>query len=145
MIEEVAPEIKQGLAAEMVNTGRESPKLARSAPKKKNKPMSKHEQDRKIEHLQGAMASFDKSGSRSQEPMPCKLIPHDHISNTNCNQLLNDKSQNPVVMKTLTQRRNKLPYPSSWAFPLTTSVLPFDAHPITFRLYYTSSVLVPTS
>lgn len=84
MIEEVAPEIKQGLAAAMNETTRDSPKLARPVPKKKNKPMSKHEQDRKLEHLQGAMANFDKSGSRSQEPMPCKSITHDLPTHTNC-------------------------------------------------------------
>ena len=46
---------------------------ARPPPKKKNKPMSKGEQERKIEQLKSAVQDFERQGSGSQEPLPSKL------------------------------------------------------------------------
>jgi bromodomain-containing factor 1 len=55
---------------------KESPRnhMAKPASKKKNKPMSKHEQERKIEQLKNSMQQFERQGSGSQEPvLPSKL------------------------------------------------------------------------
>lgn len=126
LIEEIAPEIKQGLAAAMQDTSRDSPKLARPAPKKKNKPMGKSEQDRKLEHLQGAIAGFEKSGSRSQEPMPCEYTSPRSACNANRQQPLNIKIQNPAVMTVPTLRRNKLLDPR--VGPILMTVIPLFQH-----------------
>jgi bromodomain-containing factor 1 len=45
-------------------------KLAKPPAKKKNKPMSKSEQERKIEQLEGTLETFQRHASGSQEPMP---------------------------------------------------------------------------
>jgi bromodomain-containing factor 1 len=45
---------------------RENPRaLAKPASKKKNKPMSKYEQERKIEQLKSSVQQFEKQGSHS--------------------------------------------------------------------------------
>jgi bromodomain-containing factor 1 len=45
-------------------------KLAKPPAKKKNKPMSKSEQERKIEQLAGTLQNFQRNASGSQEPLP---------------------------------------------------------------------------
>lgn len=47
-------------------------KLAKPPAKKKNKPMSKSEQERKIEQLAGTLENFQRNASDSQEPLPSK-------------------------------------------------------------------------
>ena len=55
--------------------------LARPPPKKKNKPMSKVEQERKIEQLKNSMQEFERHGSQSQsqEP-PATVLPSEYQS-----------------------------------------------------------------
>lgn len=49
--------------------------FAKPASKKKNKPMSKHEQERKIEQLKNTMQQLERQGSGSQEPvLPSKFL-----------------------------------------------------------------------
>jgi bromodomain-containing factor 1 len=43
--------------------------LAKPAQKKKNKPMSKNEQERNIEHLENLTAQFERQNSGSTEPI----------------------------------------------------------------------------
>jgi bromodomain-containing factor 1 len=40
---------------------------------KKNKPMNKHEQERKIEQLRELKAQLQRHGSGSQEPIPAEV------------------------------------------------------------------------
>lgn len=69
----VAPEINAGLKQSLLDQGRQSPQQARPAPKKKNKPMTKSEQERKLQEIQGTLATFKQAESQSQEPvMPSK-------------------------------------------------------------------------
>ena len=42
---------------------------AKPAPKKKNKPMSKNEQERNIQHLKNSVQAFERQGSGSQDPV----------------------------------------------------------------------------
>jgi bromodomain-containing factor 1 len=67
---EHAPEVEAGLR--QVQDERETPRAVAKPPqKKKNKPMSKSEQERKIEHLTRVQREFQqKQGSGSQEPVP---------------------------------------------------------------------------
>lgn len=55
---------------------KEAPRsLAKPPAKKKNKPMSKVEQERKIEYLKNSVQEFERHGSGSQEPViPSKLM-----------------------------------------------------------------------
>jgi bromodomain-containing factor 1 len=71
----VAPEINAGLKQSLLEQGRESPQAARPAPKKKNKPMTKSEQERKLEQIKGTLDTFKKANSQSQEPViPSKFL-----------------------------------------------------------------------
>jgi bromodomain-containing factor 1 len=45
---------------------------AKPAAKKKNKPMSKGEQERKIQLLENTIGDFERNSSASQEPVPSK-------------------------------------------------------------------------
>jgi bromodomain-containing factor 1 len=68
-----APEVEAEARAMMDEKEDEVPaKLAKPPAKKKNKPMSKSEQERKIEQLEGITAKFERQASGSQEPMPSK-------------------------------------------------------------------------
>jgi bromodomain-containing factor 1 len=77
LINKAHPNIRQALArkpeySNAVSTEPE-PKVKSSGlpPKaKKNKPMNKHEQERKIEQLRELKAQLQRHGSGSQEPMP---------------------------------------------------------------------------
>lgn len=63
-----APDVATNLKKAMAE--RDKPQaLAKPAPKKKNKPMSKFEQERKIEQLQKSVQQFERQGSGSQEPV----------------------------------------------------------------------------
>jgi bromodomain-containing factor 1 len=72
LVMKYAPEVEAGLRQSLMEQ-RESPRVARSAPKKKNKPMTKSEQERKLEQIKGTLDTFKKANSQSQEPvMPSK-------------------------------------------------------------------------
>ncbi|KAH8811825.1 hypothetical protein F5884DRAFT_291950 [Xylogone sp. PMI_703] len=63
-----APEVEAMVRKQMQE--KEAPRsLAKPPPKKKNKPMSKSEQERKIEHLKNSVQEFERHGSGSQEPV----------------------------------------------------------------------------
>ncbi|CAG8979150.1 hypothetical protein HYALB_00000284 [Hymenoscyphus albidus] len=63
MIMEHAPEVEATVRARFAE--REGPRtLAKPAPKKKNKPMSKHEQERNIQHLRKELQSFNQPSNR---------------------------------------------------------------------------------
>lgn len=49
--------------------------LAKPPSKKKNKPMSKSEQEQKIELLKQRQNEFERQASGSQEPVPSKFLP----------------------------------------------------------------------
>jgi len=68
LILKYAPEVEAEIKKSMME--KESPRtLAKPAPKKKNKPMSKTEQERKIEQLRNSMQEFERHNSGSQEPV----------------------------------------------------------------------------
>jgi len=68
LVTKYAPEVEQNLRKAMQE--KESPRaVAKPATKKKNKPMSKHEQERNIEKLRNQMEQFERQGSGSQEPV----------------------------------------------------------------------------
>ena len=73
LILQYAPDVEAAIKRQMME--KESPRtLAKPAPKKKNKPMSKTEQERKIEQLRNSMQEFERHNSGSQEPvLPSKL------------------------------------------------------------------------
>lgn len=73
LIQQYAPEVEAAIKKQMLE--KEAPRtLAKPAPKKKNKPMSKTEQERKIEQLRNSMQEFERHTSGSQEPvLPSKL------------------------------------------------------------------------
>ena len=73
LILQYAPDVEVAIKRQMME--KESPRtLAKPAPKKKNKPMSKTEQERKIEQLRNSMQEFERHNSGSQEPvLPSKL------------------------------------------------------------------------
>jgi len=63
-----APEVEATIKKQMRD--RESPRaVSKPAPKKKNKPMSKSEQESKIQQLQKTAAEFERQSSGSQEPV----------------------------------------------------------------------------
>ena len=65
------PEVEQEAKSMMEEKEEEVPaKLAKPPAKKKNKPMSKSEQERKIEELTRINSAFERQASGSQEPMP---------------------------------------------------------------------------
>lgn len=74
LIQKHAPEVEISIRKSMME--KEAPRtLAKPAPKKKNKPMSKTEQERKIEQLRNSMQEFERHNSGSQEPvLPSKLL-----------------------------------------------------------------------
>jgi bromodomain-containing factor 1 len=61
-------------AREMLDDQEEEapPKLAKPPAKKKNKPMTRTEQERKIEQLEGTLETFQRHASGSQEPIRSK-------------------------------------------------------------------------
>ncbi len=62
-----APEVEATIKKQMRE--RESPRaVAKPAPKKKNKPMSKSEQESKIAQLRQTALAFERHSSGSQEP-----------------------------------------------------------------------------
>jgi len=66
------PDIKVNLERQYAQ--RDAPRShAKPAPKKKNKPMNKYEQDQKIKQLEGTLQSFERHTSGSQEPLQCKI------------------------------------------------------------------------
>ncbi|PMD45257.1 Bromodomain-containing protein [Hyaloscypha variabilis F] len=76
LIMQYAPEVEATIKQQMRD--RESPRaVSKPAPKKKNKPMSKSEQESKIQQLQKTAAEFERQSSGSQEPvvMPSIIIP----------------------------------------------------------------------
>jgi len=74
LISSYAPEVEVEIRKQMME--KEPPRtLAKPAPKKKNKPMSKTEQERKIEQLKNSMQEFERHNSGSQEPvLPSKSM-----------------------------------------------------------------------
>lgn len=74
LIKTHTPDIERELRRQF--SERDAPRAqAKQAPKKKNKPMNKFEQDRKIEQLKNQMQTFERGNSNSQEPpLPCKFI-----------------------------------------------------------------------
>jgi bromodomain-containing factor 1 len=69
-----APEVDAEMRKQF--EARDTPReLAKPPSKKKNKPMSKSEQERKIELLKSREREFARQGSGSQEPvMPSKFL-----------------------------------------------------------------------
>jgi bromodomain-containing factor 1 len=68
LIMQYAPEVEATIKKQMRD--RESPRaVSKPAPKKKNKPMSKSEQESKIQQLQKTAAEFERQSSGSQEPV----------------------------------------------------------------------------
>lgn len=63
-----APEVEDEVRNSL---GQKEPprELAKPPPKKKNKPMGKNEQERKIAHLENTLGEFQRHGSGSQEPV----------------------------------------------------------------------------
>jgi bromodomain-containing factor 1 len=82
LIQQYAPDVEAAIKKQMME--KESPRtLAKPAPKKKNKPMSKTEQERKIEQLRNTMQEFERHNSGSQEPvlpskLPCAVL-YDYV------------------------------------------------------------------
>lgn len=74
LIKTHTPEVERELRRQFQE--RDAPRVpTKQAPKKKNKPMNKFEQDRKIEQLKNQMQTFERGNSNSQEPpLPCKLL-----------------------------------------------------------------------
>ncbi|KAJ8109205.1 hypothetical protein ONZ43_g6199 [Nemania bipapillata] len=76
LINKAHPHIRQTLAkkpeySSAVNSEPEPKVKPGGLPKaKKNKPMNKHEQERKIEQLRELKAQLQRHGSGSQEPVP---------------------------------------------------------------------------
>jgi bromodomain-containing factor 1 len=71
MVIQHAPQVEPELRRQFQE--RDAPRApAKPATKKKNKPMSKVEQERKIEQLKSAVQDFERQGSGSQEPLPSK-------------------------------------------------------------------------
>jgi len=72
LILQYAPDVEAQIKKQFQE--REPPRpVAKPATKKKNKPMNKHEQDRKIDQLRGSLNNFERQSSGSQEPvMPSK-------------------------------------------------------------------------
>ncbi len=66
-----APNVQEDIRKSMVS---DNPKpQTKAAPKKKNKPMSKYEQERNIDALNKTLENYERHGSGSQEPvMPSK-------------------------------------------------------------------------
>lgn len=68
------PEVETQLKEQMRSDQAPSRPSAKPAQKKKNKPMSKTEQERRIESLTQQVEEFKRHGSGSQEPvMPSKI------------------------------------------------------------------------
>lgn len=69
------PEVEAEAKALLEDKEEEAPRsaLAKPPPKKKNKPMSKSEQESKIEALTKINNAFERQASGSQEPVPCEL------------------------------------------------------------------------
>ncbi|TRX97383.1 hypothetical protein FHL15_001661 [Xylaria flabelliformis] len=75
LINKAHPHIRQALAKKPEYTSAVSSEPEKAKPgglpkAKKNKPMNKHEQERKIEQLRELKAQLQRHGSGSQEPMP---------------------------------------------------------------------------
>lgn len=74
LIHKSNPSIRASLEKkpEYSNPAEAEPKPKPNAPSKakKNKPMNKHEQERKIEQLRELKAQLQRHGSGSQEPLP---------------------------------------------------------------------------
>ncbi|TQS36079.1 hypothetical protein Golomagni_03481 [Golovinomyces magnicellulatus] len=68
MIMKHVPELEGQIKESMSSEPRQSTRTAKPAPKRKNKPMSKHEQERKIEALTNLDSEFAKATFGSQEP-----------------------------------------------------------------------------
>ncbi|RKF58164.1 Bromodomain-containing factor 1 [Golovinomyces cichoracearum] len=68
MIMKHVPELEGQIKESMSSEPRQSTRAAKPAPKRKNKPMSKHEQERKIEALTNLDSEFAKATFGSQEP-----------------------------------------------------------------------------
>lgn len=69
MIIRYLPEVDRSIRKQKDQERVRSRALAQPKQKKKNKPMSKNEQERKIEHLKNAVQEFERHGSGSQEPV----------------------------------------------------------------------------
>ncbi|TAQ90092.1 hypothetical protein B7494_g1601 [Chlorociboria aeruginascens] len=68
LIMKYAPEVDKDVRKALQE--RDNPRaLAKPSQKKKNKPMSKGEQERKIEHLKNSVQAFERQDSGSQEPV----------------------------------------------------------------------------
>ncbi|RDL39237.1 uncharacterized protein BP5553_03577 [Venustampulla echinocandica] len=79
LIMEYAPEVDQQVRRQFEE--REAPRaLAKPAAKKKNKPMSKTEQERNIETLRSRVQEFERQGSGSQEPVIPTVERHEQDS-----------------------------------------------------------------
>lgn len=72
MIKLHTPDVERDLRRQFQE--RDAPRVpVKQQPKKKNKPMNKYEQDRKIEQLKNQMQTFERGNSGSQEPIPSML------------------------------------------------------------------------
>jgi len=68
LVQQYSPHTEQEIRDSLAPKG--SPEdVIRPQPKKKNKPMSKHEQERKIQALREGVQQFERHGSGSLEPM----------------------------------------------------------------------------
>jgi bromodomain-containing factor 1 len=64
-----APEVERDVRAAMNERDNPPRVSAKPAAKKKNKPMSKNEQERNIQHLKNSVQAFERQGSGSQDPV----------------------------------------------------------------------------
>lgn len=68
-----APDVQEGIKNTMAADSHPKPQ-PKAAPKKKNKPMSKFEQERNIDALSKTLNAYERQASGSQEPvLPSKF------------------------------------------------------------------------
>ncbi|KAF4637575.1 hypothetical protein G7Y89_g498 [Cudoniella acicularis] len=81
LIMEYAPEVDAQVRKQFQE--RETPRVpAKPATKKKNKPMSKNEQERNIEKLKNSLESFERQASGSQEPVMPTVEHHEQVDSS---------------------------------------------------------------
>ncbi|KUJ18201.1 Bromodomain-containing protein [Mollisia scopiformis] len=69
LIMQYAPDVQEGIKKSMAADSHPKPPPKAAAPKKKNKPMSKYEQERNIDALSKTLHAYDRQTSGSQEPV----------------------------------------------------------------------------
>jgi bromodomain-containing factor 1 len=79
-----APDIQANIEKNMQADHQPKPQAKAAPKKKKNKPMSKYEQERNIQTLEKTLEEYGRASSGSQEPvLPSKSIPVSFVFSTN--------------------------------------------------------------